>query len=345
MKIWGRQLTIGEQTVPNRSVAAANAGQASPWEPPPAPPTPTPPAPAPEQLPAPAVSSDIGVYRGLGAWVDLYDIGQADSIKPEAILDELARRGVRTLYLQTGRWTSTTDIAEPEKIGTFLDLSHARGLKVVGWYLPGFGDIDRDLRRSLAVLEFASPSGQRFDGFAPDIEDRVGVSDDRIRFNHGIIEYSERLRAAVPPGTVIGAIVPDAKNNERAREYWAGFPWPEIGRSYDAVLPMAYWSVIKKESCRNVQMDAASYVREVIDKTQSLMATGTPMHPIAGIADCSTLPEIAAYVNTVRETGAIGGSLYDFVTNNSHPARDALWAELSRLNEVLSSLGPRQATP
>jgi len=62
------------------------------------------------------------------------------------------------------------------------------------------------------------------------------------RFNAGIAEYSSRLRQ-LEGGATLGAIVPDAKNNQRAPEYWAGFPWPQIAARYDVVLPMASWAL------------------------------------------------------------------------------------------------------
>lgn len=276
----------------------------------------------------PAGSFDLGVYRGLGAWVDQYDFGAA---APEAIVEGIARRGATTLYLQTGRWNLPEDVAGAAAVGAFLEASHSRGIKVVGWYLPGFGDLDRDLRRSLAVLSYSTPSGHRFDGFAPDIEDAREVGGDFLLFSARIVEYSARLRAAVPPGTALGAIVPDAKNNERAPGRWAGFPWPQLGQTYDVMLPMAYWSVTKRGDCRAQQMDAGAYMREVTARMRALLGKAVPIHPIGGIADCTTPEEVAAYVDVALQDGWMGLSLYDFRTTESHPQRDALWGELHRI--------------
>ncbi len=286
--------------------------------------------------PSPAVW-DMRAYEGLGAWIDVYDYGHSNSMAPDVVLEELIRRGVRTLYLQTGRWTSDADMAHAETAGVLIEKAHARNLKVVGWYLAGFADIDMDLRRSLAALNFRTPSGQRFDGFAPDIEERGATRGDRERFNRGVVEYSRRLRESVPAGTALGAIVPDAKNNERAPAHWSGFPWPEIARHYDVVAPMAYWSVTKRpRTCRSVEMNAREYIREVVDKTQSLMGTTKPMHPVGGIADCDTTREVRGYVDALHEKATMGGGLYDFLTTNDHPARESFWAELARVNRAHS---------
>ena len=259
--------------------------------------------------PKPA-ASEPAPYWGLGSWVDLYDYGHPGNSSPEAIVDEMASRGVRTVYVQTGRWNSTADIEDPGAVGGFLHRAHDKGMKVVGWYMPGFADLDLDIRRSMAVLQYASVRGDHFDGLAPDIEDRAAVGGSRDAFNAGIVAFSQRLRAAVPAGTML-----------------AGFPWPEIARDYDVVMPMAYWTVVKPlRNCTSIQMDAGAYTREVMDKTVGLLGTSKPIHIIGGIADCTTPEEVRGYVDAVRQTGAIGGGLYDWATNTQNSQRETLWS-------------------
>lgn len=274
-----------------------------------------------------AASNEPAPFWGLGSWVDLYDYGHGDSFPPDAIIDEMAARGVRTAYIQTARWNSPADIVNPGVLSALIERAHDRNMTVVGWYLPGFADIAHDVRRSLAVLQFKTPRGDRMDGFAPDIEDRAAVGGNRDAFNAGIVAYGRALRAAVPPGTVLGAIVPDAKNNERAPARWAYFPWPEIARDYDVVMPMAYWSVVKPQrQCLQIEMDAAHYTREVVDKTMALMGTARPIHVIGGIADCVTPQEVAGYAAAAREKGSVGGGLYDWLTNTmAGGLREPLW--------------------
>jgi hypothetical protein len=265
------------------------------------PPPPPPPAPPPDPLAA---------YRGLEAWIDLFDYGLSDSMPLDAIVDEMAARGVRTLFVQTGRW-NTPALARPAELDVLVERAHARGMAVIGWYLPGFADIDRDVRASMAVLEHVTHSGQRFDGFAPDIEDRREVADDLASFNAGVVRYSRALRAAAP-GTILGAIVLDAQHNARAPLRWEGFPWPEIAATYDVVMPMAYWTVTTGRGCPAA--DAGAYLREVAVRTRDLMGADRPLHLIGGIADCIRPEEIDGFVDALRDAGSIGGGLYDFVT-------------------------------
>ena len=51
-----------------------------------------------------------------------------------------------------------------------VDALHARGVRVVAWYLPGHVKPALDLRRALAMLSFSTPTGGSFDGVALDIE-------------------------------------------------------------------------------------------------------------------------------------------------------------------------------
>lgn len=290
---------------------------------------------------------NIDVYRGLGAWVDIYD----DVLDPIAAIDEMVHRGVKTLYLETNNYHSRgepntctygpdVDIRYPETVEKYLDRAHARGINVVAWYVPGLADMDRDIKRTLAAIKFVTKAGNRFDGYAADIEVRgefgcKGLSgdDQRIAFNSGIVEYNRRLRAAGGTEQVLGAIVVDAKNNERVPTRWAGFPWGDIAGRYDVIMPMAYWSVNPANGgCPGADLDTAGYIGQVASKTTTLMGLAKPMHHIGGIADCITTSETAGYVTGASAVGSLGVSLYDFSTMEEHSERDALWAELSKFS-------------
>lgn len=285
-------------------------------------------APAPAPAPAPRSTASIDPYRGLGIWVDIYDYAIRDTMNIPAAVEVMAKRGVKTLYLQTSRWKDPNDLVNAGAVDQFLEKAHAQGIKVVGWYVPGFGNIDRDLRRSTMVLEYKSPSGHQFDGFAPDIETREEVGGSASRYNAGVAEYSRRLRAQLP-NVALGAIVDDAKNNLRAPDRHAGFPWAEISQNYDVVLPMAYWSVTKgRNGGCSTQYDADAYIREVVSLTRNLMGSDRPIHPVGGIADCITEHEVKGYVTATNAVG-IGGSLYDYATVQSSSV--PIWKWLATL--------------
>lgn len=332
----------GDQVQQPREVpvvaGAAEPGRTEPQSSPPTPRGKKVASSAPAQPPKPVkMGPDLSAYAGMGAWVDMYDFNRPNTLPPAAIVDELASRGVRTLFLQTGRWNLPQDILDPVALSAFIELAHAKGMKVVAWYLPGFADNDLEMRRTMAAINLTTPTGQRFDGFAPDIEDFRAVGRDMIRFNAGIVDYSRRLREAVGPNYALGAITVDAKNNKRAAAHWAPFPWPEIGHYYDVIVPMAYWSVVKG-GCWD-ETDVAGYMREMVAETKSRMGTDKPFHIIGGIADCNTAAELKQFVDVSYELGTMGGSLYDFWTTHSNPVKESIWAELARFNRMHQQQG------
>src|SRR3954469_17847803 len=84
----------------------------------------TPAAPA-QAAPAPApVRDGVSVYRGTGAWVDQYDTALLDD--PYPALAEMRRRGVRTVYWETGSWRlpRSWDFRDQEATELAIDQSH-----------------------------------------------------------------------------------------------------------------------------------------------------------------------------------------------------------------------------
>src|SRR5918995_1272694 len=104
-----------------------------------------------------AVGDDQGArsvvaYGGHGAWVDAYDYdpalaerGRSPAIGADDI-GAMADHGVRTLYLQGAMDRGQPEVGptSPELLGELLRRAHDEGLRVVAWYLPRLGDLDRD---------------------------------------------------------------------------------------------------------------------------------------------------------------------------------------------------------
>ncbi len=155
---------------------------------------------------------DVSAYRGLGAWVDAFDYAPAYHRPREGPLllpddlDAMAARGVRTLFLQAARLDerSPEGIVDPALVATFLTRAHEKGMRVVGWYLPKFGDVEADLA-NMRLIRDLDVDGHRFDGIAVDIEYRRDVPDHTER-NRRLIDLSRRFRAEAP-GQALGAIV------------------------------------------------------------------------------------------------------------------------------------------
>lgn len=132
-------------------------------------------------------------FRGLATWIDVYERGPWET--PERAVRGWARRGVRTVFIQTSNHRRPRAVHRPVRLARLLAAVHRKGMRAVGWYLPGFRDVRRDWRRVRAAVTYESAAGHRFDGFAMDIEATL-VRDVRTR-NRRMLELSSRLRRLV----------------------------------------------------------------------------------------------------------------------------------------------------
>lgn len=286
------------------------------------PPTPAPtavreprtPRPRPVRTPLPA-PSDIGVFRGFGTWIDIFDISD-DPSKVAGWVRKMADEGVRTLYVESSRFNRPNHVENPRTLGAMLDEAHARGIKVVAWYPPDFVDVNREVERSLAAVRFVSPGGQRFDGFGADIE-RTDVKDaaDRTR---RLLEYSRRLREGAGAGYPLSAIVYPPTTLAKT-SLWPEFPWAGIAPFYDIFQPMAYWTPLKDKP------ESGAYTAENLRRTKEL--SGRPVHIIGGISEGADRAQVESYVRACLEGDAIGGGMYDFFTMSAD-----MWEPLRALN-------------
>jgi hypothetical protein len=258
--------------------------------------------------------ADLGLYRGLGTWVDIYD--PSLFANPEAAVAGMVARGVRTLYLETGNYKQRVDVFRPDRQSRFLEAAHAAGIRVVAWYLPSFKNVARDLRRSLAAVEYRTPSGQAFDAFALDIEAPV-VRSPALRTDR-LLDLSRQLRAAVGPDYPLGAIIPSPRGIELTASYWPGFPYAELSQIYGVALPMTYFTY---------RVEGGAAVRDYIERSIAIVETeapGWPIHVIGGIGDRTSRLEARGFMRAVTGCGAIGWSVYDYSVT-----RESTWAWLT----------------
>ncbi len=281
-----------------------------------APTTAAPAPPEPAVTPVRAVPGGVGVYGGLGTWIDAYDwsrtFGKDGPLVEVADIDRMADLGVQTLYVQTSRFNASADILEPERLVPLIERARERGMGVVAWYLPTFVDPEADLRRLLAAATLD------VDAVAVDIESRdVAETDER---NRRLVELSRQVRQALP-GMALGAIVfPPVVMEVVNPSFWPGFPWDELAPSYDVWVPMAYQSFRTDASGYR---DGYRYTADNIDRLRAHVGDGAVVHTVGGIADATTVADVEGMVDAAGERGAIGGSLYDWRTTGPE-----LWGPL-----------------
>ena len=250
---------------------------------------------------SPPGSWTLRPYTGLGAWVDVYDWAGARPTVGVRQIDAMADAGVQTLFLQTSRRGRAEDVLDPKRLNDLIDRAHARHLHVVAWYLPTFVDPAQDLRR----LEAAA--ALKVDGLAVDVES-VDVADAAVRSQRAV-DLSRRLRAAIGHRKVLAAITLSPVHLEVVNpSYWPAYPWAQLADAYDAVLPMAYWT-LRRGDLR----EAETYVRGTVERIRADAGRpNLPIHVIGGLAVDSTTEDLAGMLRAIRAEHAIGGSLYDW---------------------------------
>ena len=268
-----------------------------------------------------AEAADPSVFSGLGTWVSIF--GTTAYSQPEAVAAQIAGRGIKTAYLETANYTQRVDIVRPEQLGRLVDALHARGVRVVAWYLPGFVKPAVDERRSLAAIRFRTPTGGAFDGFALDIEStavrRPGLRTQRV------LTLSRTLRSAAGLGYPLGAIIPSPRGIELKPTYWPGFPFAQLAEIYDTFLPMVYWTyhVNGPDGAYGYLARALAILRDTTDNTD------VSIHLVGGTSYRATLDEQRSFAQLVVDDGRLTGwSLYDWF--GTKPAVFQLLTPISR---------------
>lgn len=284
------------------------------------PPTTTTTAPPPPSTTVPPLPvKDLSTYNGLGTWIDVYDwsatYGKDGALVDPAAVDQMAKVGVQTLYVQTSKWDAPTDVLEPERLLPIIKRAKADGMRVVAWYLPTYEDPQRDMGRLMAASRLP------VDALAVDIES-LRFKDVQER-NRRLIEISTNLRAALP-GVALAAIpFPPVAMDVINPNLWPSFPWAQLAPLYDIWMPMSYQSERKPESGYR---DAYRYMAENIDRLRAHLGNpAVPVHAIGGIADQTSADDVNGMYRAALERHVIGGSLYDWRTTAPE-----LWAHMQR---------------
>ncbi|MGH9190641.1 MAG: hypothetical protein ACRD0Q_11530 [Acidimicrobiales bacterium] len=260
-------------------------------------------------------------FAGLGTWVDVFDFnpahtnGQPPAVSP-ATVDTMADAGVRTLYLQSARPNDPLapgDLVSPDLLAQFLTRAHARGMRVVAWYLPHFADVSDDMRHLSAMLAFKA-NGRGFDGIGLDIEWRAAVPDAAAR-GAQLVELSRQLNAAAGALPVGAIVLPPVVTDVINPAYWPGFPWESIKPYYDAWLPMGYWT---NRRAGTPDRDAYHHTTDNIRLLRQHLGD-VPIHFVGGIGNAATAADYAGFVQALAENGIAGRSIYDWATTGAGP--------------------------
>jgi hypothetical protein len=271
---------------------------------------------------------DLDPYRGLGAWVDVFDYaqraqpqGSPPPVTPDSVHD-MAALGAKTLYLQVVNPVGQppTSLSDAELLGHFLSRAHDEDLRVVAWYLPSAEDVKDDLAMLRRIVNFRA-DGEQFDAVALDLENTTDVPDVAVR-NDRIVKLTKRTAAMLGDDRALGAIVYPAVQTEVINpSLWPNFPYRRLAPSVDVWMPMAYFTF---RDAASGYRDPLRYTEESVRRLRAhLRDPSAPVHVIGGIADLATPEDYTAFLRAARATRSVGYSMYDFRTTSS-----AAWATL-----------------
>jgi len=281
---------------------------------------------------AAATTASNAPFRGLGAWVDVFDYAprlQADGTLPTVTVDsvdDMARLGARTLYLQVANPDDAPadTLVDRTEISALVRRAHDRGMSVVAWFLPYVSNVDADDEFVRQVVQLRS-GGRGFDALALDIEDTKAVPDVQER-NQRVVTLAKRARRAIGSNVPLAAIVYPAVQLDVVNPIlWPDFPYKKLQPSIDVWMPMAYFTFRDEESGYR---DAYKYTKESVTRLRThLDDDRAVVHPVGGIADQVTSDDLDGFLRAARATGAIGWSLYDYATTFS-----TAWPALRRVS-------------
>ena len=148
-----------------------------------------------------------------------------------------------------------------------------------------------------------------------------------------MLDLLSRLRAEA--GSMpVAAITYPPRAFERHLSWWPAFPWAQIARRVDAVVPMLYTGGGFKG------YDATyGYVARSLRLLRAAVGDRVAVHAAGGVANRMTAEELRAFTDAVLDDGtATGWSLYDLQTTTP-----AGWAAMARLTAT-AGLAPASAS-
>lgn len=270
--------------------------------------------------------ADLSAYEGLASWIDIFNL--KPWANPPGAVRTLAKRGAKTIFLQTSTYGQNRALYDREAIDQFLYHAHKRGLEVVAWYVPSFNQQGIDFARAKRAIRYRSPSGHRFDSFGLDIE-ATHVGNIALR-NKRLMRLSKRIRRVAGPSYPLGAITPDPV----IATYWPNFPYKKVARVYDVFVPMGYWT-FRARGFKEVREYTAKGVRNI---ERAVGKKDVPIHFIGGIADDAGTSDLRGFTKAAREEDLIGASLYDYPITDRRS-----WFEMRALSSEVAQRRRQEA--
>jgi hypothetical protein len=242
---------------------------------------------------------------GKGMWLPLPLL---DLAEPSSVVSAAQSLGLTHVYLEVG--SSNGGFYGRKGADRFLSTAHKAGLKVIAWMLTSLDSVPVDVQLCSTIATYKTPTGDSFDGIAPDVEYNMHADDVRT--------FSEILRTRLGANhLIVGVIYPAGS--------WIGQRYPVAGilsQSFNALAPMAYWHESKEDFTHD---EVYRFIRKSVADVHT--AVGSTTYPVAVIAQGYdsfgrngagvTSPsgaEALGAITAARDSGAIGLSFFQWGT-------------------------------
>jgi hypothetical protein len=207
-----------------------------------------------------------------------------------------------------------------DTLDRLLPAAHKQGIAVIAWVYPYLRDVSLDVRLAKLVADYVTPSGERADGLAADIEEVI----DRA----SVYAYGQLTRALLGDDTLMVATVfhPFAQ---------PGYPYDAIAASWNVLAPMDYWH--SRASKLYGRADVTRFVTaSIITIRAGMGASQLPIEELGQTYNMFTddftggdtgpgLDEILADMDAAKDLGCIGVSFFEWQT-----ATQEQWQAISR---------------
>ncbi len=255
---------------------------------------------------------------GKGMWFTNYFTRHADVTK---LVASAKAAGLTHLYAEVA--ITRYGFYAPISLDRLLPAAHAQGIAVIAWVYPTLHNVTDDIRMSVQVAQYVTPTGDRPDGLATDIEE---VTD-----SGSVYTYGQLLRALLGPDELM-------VNSAMHPFTHADYPYAAIAASWNVMAPMNYWHSSAHHGY--TAADVSRFVAiSVVTIRAAMLAAGVsspiPVEELgqmydmysddgAGTAHNPSGIEITADLTAARALGCIGASYFEWQT-----ATQAQWQALS----------------
>ncbi len=255
---------------------------------------------------------------GKGMWFTNYLTRHVDVTK---LVTAAKAAGLTHLYAEVA--ITRYGFYAPISLDRLLPAAHAQGIAVIAWVYPTLANVSDDIRMSVRVANYVTPTGDRPDGLATDIEE--------VLDSGSVYTYGQLLRALLGPNELL-------VNSAMHPFTHASYSYAAVAASWNVMAPMNYWH--SRADHAYTAAEVARFVTiSVVTIRAAMLAAGVsspiPVEELgqtydmysddgAGTAHNPSGTEITADLQTARALGCIGASYFEWQT-----ATQAQWQALS----------------